>query len=179
MTDAANPVSRRIGARWGHFAPELLIVSIIGLILFRIRPPADPAASLGASLALVAFVLTTWVQMRKHDRSLCENCVSSMPLNPSAAAERYKSRFWLAHNGAQPRYAIPYLVVLISSNFATGSVGLLFWTLMQSSMIFLILSYSTHRRLQPWCPWCSEDGGGEDDVPVGPDPVPGDRRQRI
>ena len=74
---------------------------------------------------------------------------------------------------------IPYFAVLIGSSFLPGQSGLLIWALVQTSMIYLILAYATHRRLQPWCPWCqSGDGGGEDD-PVSPDPVPEDHRQLI
>ena len=73
---------------------------------------------------------------------------------------------------------LPYLAVLIGSNFAPGTFGRLAWALVQSSMIFLILAYSTHRRLQPWCPWCREGGGG-DDEPATPDPAPDGRRQLI
>lgn len=178
MTDAVFPWSERVAAHWGHFAPEMLITSIVGVILIRVLPPAQPAMMLGVSVAIIAFVLATWLQMRKHDRGLCEHCMASMPLNPSAKAVRYRPRFWLAHKGGEPRIGGPYLVVLISSNFARGSVGELFWVVMQTTMIYLILSYSTHRRLQPWCPWCRNDGGGEDD-PVSPDPVPGDRRQLV
>ena len=72
------------------------------------------------------------------------------------------------HDGAQTQ-----LSALIGSNFAQSTPGRLFWASMQASMIFLILSYSTHRRLQPWCPWCSEGGGGQEVAdPVTPDPVP-------
>jgi hypothetical protein len=125
-------------------------------------------------------VIATWLIMRRHDRRLCEHCMSSMPLNPSEQAKRYKRRFWMAHTGSERRFMVPYLVVLIGSNFATSTVGRVFWACMQASMIFLILSYSTHRRLQPWCPWCQDGGGGSErthDDPVSPDPDPGKKLQ--
>lgn len=180
MTEAAYPWSARLAERWGHFAPEALIVSIVAVILIRLRPPAEPAVVLGLSVALIAFVLASWLLMRRHDRGLCEQCLAAMPLNPSALAVRYRRRFWLSHTGAQPRFVIAYLVVLIGSNFVTSPPGRVIWVLMQASMIYLILAYSTHRRLQPWCPWCRNDGGGDgDDQPATPDPVPGDRRQLV
>ena len=129
-------------------------------------------------IALFAFVVVSWLLMRKHDRHLCEQCAQSMPLNPAAQATRLRRRFWMSHTGAEPRFLVPYLIVLISSNFATTPIGRIGWALIQLSMIYLILSQSTHRRLQPWCPWCSDGGGGEhvDDTP----PVlPHDDRQLV
>jgi hypothetical protein len=45
-------------------------------------------------------------------------------------------------------------------------------------MIYLILAYTTHRRLQPWCPWCRSDGGGEHED-TSPTPPPVDHRQPV
>jgi hypothetical protein len=169
----------RLADRWGHFAPELLIASIGGVILLGVHPLTGPLM-LTVPIALLSFVVGSWLLMRRHDRRLCELCVASMPLNPSELATRYARRFWMAHTGSERRFMFPYLAVLIGSNFAPGTVGRIFWAVVQSSMIYLILSYSTHRRLQPWCPWCSGGGGGEEhEDPVTPDPVPGDRRQLV
>jgi hypothetical protein len=178
MTSAAYPWAERLAERCGHLAPQALIVAIMGVILLRMRPPADPALALSASVALIAFVVASALLMRRHDRSLCEHCVASMPLNPSELAMRYHRRFWLSHDGAQPGYVIPYFLVLIGSNFLPGRAGLLIWALVQTTMIYLILGYSTHRRLQPWCPWCRDNGGGTDKhEPATPDPLPSDHRQ--
>ncbi|MDQ2749109.1 MAG: hypothetical protein ABI775_01245 [Pseudonocardiales bacterium] len=179
MADAAYPWSTRLAVVWGHLAPQALIVSIVGVILLRVNPPGDPTMALGVSIALITFVVASWLLMRRHDRGLCELCMGAMPLNPSELAVRYKRRFWLSHSGAQPRYVVPYFAVLIGSSFLTGQSGLLIWSLVQTSMIYLILAYSTHRRLQPWCPWCRGGGGGGEDEPVAPDPVPEDHRQLI
>jgi hypothetical protein len=164
----------RLMALWGHYSPELLVTSIGGAIIVGIRP-LPGAAGYIVPIVLMAFVLASWLVMRRHDRSLCERCVTSMPLNPSKLASHYKWRFWMSHTGAERRFLIPYMVVLLGSNFFTQTtVGLIGWAIVQASMIFLVLSYSTHRRFQPWCPWCSEGGGGsEQDVvdPVTPNPV--------
>lgn len=179
MAAAAQPWSARLAAMWGHLAPQALIVSIVGVVLLRLNPPSDPTTALGVTIALITFVVASWLLMRRHDRGLCEHCMGAMPLNPSELAVRYRRRFWLSHSGAQPRYVVPYFAALIGSSFLPGRVGLLIWSIVQTSMIYLILAYATHRRLQPWCPWCqSGDGGGEDD-PVTPDPVPQDHRQLI
>lgn len=176
---AENPYSGRAAVRLGHYAPALLSVSILGVIAVGLYPLPGPLL-LTVPLALLVVVVMSWLMMRQHDRQLCEQCVASMPLNPAELAARLKRRFWLAHTGMQRRFLVPYLVVLIGSNFATGTaVGKLGWALIQLSMVYLIVSHSTHRRLQPWCPWCKEGGGGQEREDVTPPTSPVDRRQPV
>jgi hypothetical protein len=163
--------------RWGHFGPVLLCGSIGAVILLGLHPLSGPLA-LTVPLAVVLFVLASWLLMRQHDRRLCELCAASLPLNPGEQAARYQRRFWVAHAGSQPRYLIPYLAVLLGSNFAATTAGRIGWAIVQASMIYLIAAYSTHRRLQPWCPWCRGDGGGEHED-TAPGPLPDDRRQLV
>ena len=154
------PWGNRFAQRLGHHAGEVLILAIAGVIIVGLHPLPGVFALTGA-LALILVVLVSWLAMRRHDRRLCEQCVAAMPLNPSEQATRYRRRFWTAHSLSEPRYLLPYLTVLIGSNFATSGPGRVAWALIQSSMIYLIAAQATHRRLQPWCPWCREDGGGE------------------
>jgi hypothetical protein len=177
--DADDRLTGRVADAWGHFAPEILCASIVAAILVGLRPPPGPLA-LTLPVALVGLVLASWLLMRRHDRSLCEQCVAAMPLNASERSTRYQRRFWTAHTGLQPRYLVPYLVLLIGSAFFPGTWGRLVWALMQLSMIFLILSYVTHRRFQPWCPWCSEGGGGSSrDDDLTPPPLPDKDRELV
>ncbi|MGH8961028.1 MAG: hypothetical protein ACRDWT_07440 [Jatrophihabitantaceae bacterium] len=179
MSDyAAQPWIGRLADRWGHYGPEALSASILGVIALGVHPLGWPYA-LTVPLTLLVFVIASWLLMRQHDRRLCELCVLSMPLNPSEQAVRYKRRFRLAHSGGEPRLVIPYLIVLIGSNFVIGTITRFGWALVQSTMIYLIVSYSTHRRLQPWCPWCQGGDGGHDDEDAAPPPPPVDRRQLI
>jgi hypothetical protein len=175
---AAHPWSARLAGRIGHHSPALLSASILGVILLGLYPPQS-ALALTMPIALLAFVLMSWLLMRQHDRRLCELCMAAMPLNPSELAAHYKTRFWLAHSGGKPAFLVPYLAVLIGSNFLTGTIGRIGWAIVQSSMIYLILAYSSHRRLQPWCPWCREGGGGQDDRDDVTPPPPSDRRQLV
>lgn len=169
----------RLGSSWGHQAPRLLGLSIFGVIALAFEPYAVTLPALAAAGVLLVFVLVTWVKMREHDRGLCERCVTSMPLNASEAASRFGRRFWVAHSASRPRYLIPYMSVLIGSNFLMTVPGRCVWALVQCSMIYLIMAYSTHRKLQPWCPWCSDGGGGSAvDEPVPDLPRP-DTRQLV
>lgn len=170
MAGFSVPWSFRAGARIGHYAVPLLVVAIVGAVTVGLYPPPPPF-TFTVPLALFMLVLGIWALMRQHDRSLCEQCVHDLPLNPSAEAKRLHRRFWMAHTGSEPRFLIPYLAVLLGSNFAMSTVGRIGWALIQLTMIYLVLAQSTHRRLQPWCPWCSDGGGGshvDDDTPVLP-----------
>ena len=169
----------RIGTGWGHHAPRLLALSILGVVALAFEPYAVTLPALAAAGALLIFVLLTWARMREHDRGLCERCVTAMPLNAAEAASRYGRRFWLAHSGSRPQYLIPYLAVLIGSNFLTSLPGRVVWAAVQCSMIYLILAYSSHRKLQPWCPWCSDGGGGSEVDDPTPDRPRPDTRQLI
>jgi hypothetical protein len=177
---AAQPRAARLVSAWGHAGPQLLCGSILLAIGIALLPPPG-VLMFSVPVTLMAFVVATWFAMRHHDRRLCEACMATMPLNAAERAIKLRRRFWMAHTGSERRFLIPYLVVLIGSNFAMGDpVGKTFWVLMQSSMIFLILSNTTHRRLQPWCPWCSDGGGGQDKSDdVAPPPLPSDHRQLV
>lgn len=174
---ARTPWSGRASDSLGHHANEILIASIFAIVLLRLKP-LPGLLGLTVPLAIFGLVIMSWLLLRQHDRRLCELCVLSMPLNPSEQALRYRRRFWMAHTGSEPRFLVPYLVVLLGSNFATSTLGQLVWAVVQLSMVYLILSYSTHRRLQPWCPWCSEGGGG-DHVDDTPPVLPNDDRQLV
>jgi hypothetical protein len=169
------PYSGALARRWGHHAPRLLSVSILGAIALGVRPITPTLLTMLTSLTLLVFVIVTWLYMRQHDRRLCESCAASMPLNAAEHAARFGRRFRLAHAGGNPRLVIPYLIVLIGSNFLTGPVGRIGWALVQSTMIYLILAHSTHRKLQPWCPQCSGGGTDKKDTVDEPDSPRGDR----
>ncbi len=177
--DAENRVSARVADVWGHFAPEVLCLSIVGAVMIGLRPPGG-ALMLTAPIALMGVVVMSWLLMRRHDRRLCEQCMASMPLNAAEKAVKYQRRFWMAHTGSEKRFLIPYLAVLIGSNFFPGTWGRIAWAVIQLTMIYLILSHVAHRRFQPWCPWCSSGGGGserEDDST--PPPLPDNDRELV
>ncbi len=178
MADSARmPWTGRAAETLGHYAGQVLIAAILAVVGLRFY--SLPALSmLVASFVVICVVLLAWLLLRQHDRRLCERCVRSLPLNPSEDAVRLRRRFWVAHTASEPRFLIPYLIVLIGSNVATSASGRIGWAIVQLSMIYLIVAHTTHRRLQPWCPWCSPEGGGDhvDD----PDPVlPHDDRQPV
>jgi hypothetical protein len=168
------------GGRLGHLGPQILIGSILASIALVLRPlPSDTAASTLLPVGLLVTVVASWLLMRSHDRRLCERCMVSMPLNAPEVAARQFRRFAVTHLGADARAVVGYLVVLLGSSVLLAEPGLLpgasgeyVWAAVQSTMVYLVLCYSAHRRLQPWCPWCSGDGGGEHRDTDTPRPAP-------
>lgn len=163
------------GARIGHHGAKVLLAAIAAMIALAVFPlPPDNPAAFGLPVLLVAVVLGAWWSMRRHDRALCEACLRTMPLDAAATAGRLRRRFAVVHLGERRVVVAGYLVVLLGSNallFLQTTPARLVWALVQSSMAYLVLAHSTHRSLQPWCPWCAEGGGGEDVVDT-PDPLP-------
>ena len=168
--------------RLGHRAPQVLVAVIALAVVWALRPPPyDAAAAVVVPATLVALVLVSWAAMREHDRGLCEECMASMPLNPAEAAQRYRARLAVAHLAADLRLVVGYLLVLLAGNvvlhlsLVPEHLGRGLWAGLQLTLIYLVLSYSTHRRLQPWCPRCR--GGGDEHVET-PDPSPTGSRLR-
>ena len=149
--------SERAVDRWGHWGSSVLIASIVAAIGLGVRPPpAGSPYAIAGPVALFAIVIWSWLRMREHDRRLCELCVKSMPLDAAEIAEQMHLRFTLAHLGERRELVVGYLIVLIGSNglLLLGPAGRIGWAIIQSSMIYLVMSYSGHRRFQPWCPQC-------------------------
>ncbi|MCW2538790.1 MAG: hypothetical protein JWN95_515 [Frankiales bacterium] len=166
--------------RWGHWAPQLLNVAIVVSIGLGLRQSPPSALIMLVTIGLLAFVLVTWLLMRQHDRKLCESCAAGIPLNASEQAQRYGRRFRIAHLGTNIPVVATYLIVLIGSNWLlTVPNGRFVWAAIQSSMIYLITSHATHRRLQPWCPVCARGGGGEEPFVPEPDSPRGNGRQLV
>jgi hypothetical protein len=159
---------------WGHCGARVLVVAVLAAIVLGVRPPPPGTAlALYLPLALLVVVVVSWLLMRRHDRHPCELCAQEMPLNAAELADGMRASFAVAHAGERRPLVIGYLLVLAASNvlLLAGPLGKLVWAVAQSSMIYLVLAYSNHRRFQPWCPRC---GGGEEyhDADLLPGPAP-------
>ena len=175
---ASAPEPGRAARLWGHWGSQILIAAILVTIALVLRPlPYDSPVATLVPVLLALVVIASWLSMRQHDRRLCEHCARSMPLNPAQDAVRFRRRLELAHLAGDRRVVVGYLVLLLASNLALepawvpSVVGRPVWAAVQSTMIYLMLSHDTHRRLQPWCPQCRGGGGDNEDADV-PDPLP-------
>jgi hypothetical protein len=162
-------------SRWGHYGPTWLAMSVAAIIAFGLNPlQLTTTSALVTPLAILAFALASWRAMRQHDRHLCEMCTMSMPLNTAEVAARYRLRFAVVHTVAVKSMVISYVGVLVGADLVLlhGTfMERLVWAGIQSTMVYLVLAYSSHRRFQPWCPQC-HGGHGERDRTGDRGPAP-------
>lgn len=159
----------------GHYAPWFLAALVSGLIVLTLVPEwagVVPWPLLaGVLLAVLVAALYLALCVFAHNRRLCEKCIGSVPLDASRVASRYGLRFRVAHLFERKVFALAYLAALTGSallyEYPVGRVG---WALAEVSLLYLLLVYVTHQRLQPWCPQCG-NGGEERTAPAGPRPL--------
>lgn len=125
----------------GAFVPGLLP---LGLVI-----------RLAIFVAYVAASVVTWRVMRKHDHSLCEQCMTAMPMSPSRDAERYSRRLKLVHTLSNRRRATVYLAGVLVLPIVGGHIAA---AAVVVSVGYVIMAQRTHRRLQPWCVQCANGG---------------------
>lgn len=165
-------------SRWGHSGPRVFAGVLGTMALLAVLPVSyPPGGEQLVSLALIALIVVTLVEMRRHDRALCERCAADFPLNPAQEAETYRRRLATAHLLSERRAATWYLVVILFACllplFAPAPLRVpaqLLWLASLGSLVYLMQSGVTHRRLQPWCPHCGPQGGS--DQVEAPEPTP-------
>jgi hypothetical protein len=155
----------------GHYAPWFLSVVMGGLIVMTLSPSVFSAVPWWVLLALIPLAIVAGGYILDHNRRLCERCITAMPLDPSTAAARYGLRFRVAHLFERKVFAIGYLAtVLVAMLVYDHPVGRYGCAVVQASLVYLMLVYITHQRLQPWCPYC-RGGGEEQSAPTAPTPI--------
>jgi hypothetical protein len=163
---------------WGHHGPAIFVSVIGGMVVLSLQPVPYPTGVRPlVSVVVASILIATWLQMRKHDRALCERCVADFPLNPAQSAVTYRRRLAMVHLLAERRAATWYLVAilvacllppLVPAEFRVPALAV--WLTALGSLAYLLLSGVTHRRLQPWCPQCGPQGGS--DKVEAPEPTP-------
>jgi hypothetical protein len=154
----------------GHYAPWLLSTVVGVLIVLTLVPVVSDYVAWEALLATQLSVVALAVAMFAHNRKLCARCIASVPLDAAGVASRYGRRFRVAHLFERKLYAVVYLTLVLGSGALYGHpIGRYGWAAVQASLVYLLLVYVTHQRLQPWCPQCRS--GGEE-IAVTPTPTP-------
>jgi hypothetical protein len=155
----------------GHYAPWFLATLVGALTVLTLVPAASSFVPWPAPVALAAIAVFLGLSILAHNRHLCERCIASLPLDASTVAHRYALRFRVAHLFESKLFALCYLAALVGSSLlASHPVGRYGWAVAEASLVYLLLVYVTHQRLQPWCPHC-KNGGEEQTTPTTPSPV--------
>lgn len=164
MTKTAKREERGRHARHiGMFLPYLMQV-IYGVTTWFPDLPGWITA-----LVVLAAGGSIWVVIQ-HTRELCDKCLGDMPLDPDKAVKRNMRLLRLIHHMKKP--AIVLGVIFIVSIALPKH----WWEAhVLSDLLFVAITYwlfavMRHNRLEPWCPWCRDDGDGDTFEEV-PDPT--------
>lgn len=154
----------------GHYGPWLLAILVpdtflLGMIALH-GGLLDQLAYAEASLALTFVVLS---MLLDHTDMPCVRCAKNPPSNGGEQAERRMT--WL-RSYHYLRYRL-----LGASFFLWGASWLVPGTvpgraLMAVAALLLVpwaVLSRVHGKVQPWCPWCRDDGGESEEAEV-PDP---------
>jgi hypothetical protein len=155
----------------GHHAPRILATLVAALIALTLVPAVSSVVPWPVGVGLLAAAVYLGLCVLAHNRRLCERCIASLPLDAAEVASRYAVRFRVAHLFESRLFAIGYLVTLVGSALLYADpVGRYGFAVAEASLVYLLLVYVTHQRLQPWCPYC-RNGGEEQSTPTTPRPV--------
>lgn len=173
MSTAAAGARREFWPWLGHNAWRLSFV-VNAILVATVFWQSSP----WIAAVILALILVFAAAQQRHDRSLCEHCIAHMPLDPQT--EIIKRDRWLRANhvgeATSRKWAslifavlsLSYVGVLV---FAPRPVG--------GAVIVLVIGIlgplatigiQIHKRLQPWCPYCRRNDGG--DYQFDPNPTP-------
>jgi hypothetical protein len=173
--DAPFPDTPR--GRWllriGHYAPAAAMVFIVCSCVTDLLPTR---ISNDISRAYIPFVIVIVYLLVRHKRTLCERCVTDMPLDGDARAARPLTRVALhmAHLARDKRIGLGVVVVVIGATVTyylkLHLLNVLLLEVVLLAVLALWRSLTVHQRLQPWCPWCRGPGGDSNAInePGGP-----------
>jgi hypothetical protein len=191
VTTAADQPRRRplhtLAMLLGHYSitvsPAASTV-ITAVVIYRAAwpRPADIVLLAITSAVTVVTLISQLCRDFYHDRQLCLRCLNDAPmLNPQAAVDKHINTLRRVHFA---RWRIALLPAFLLVPFIVAGMPLSGWpwparaALIASAVLgyagSLYMDYATvtHRRLQPWCPWCKRRGFGGEDLPAPvPDPT--------
>ena len=173
------PTPRRPGRLipWlAHHVPYLLIVAGVSFFI-----PLEGAIGWGAGLlGAFAFGLAIGAQAAHAYNYLCLRCAQATPLDGQAEATRRQRALAALHWLKDGRRGLAIGWVTTGMFFAPALVGLTFgkvpglWIASLTAFAYWIVEsflYLRHLPVEPWCPQCHwDDGGDEEESPIIPDP---------
>lgn len=175
----------RIAMWLGHYEPRISPVSdvaVLGYVLltlwFSIQPVGAIVYFVLVSVNLVAMFCSDFV----HGRNLCPRDIDDTLLDPQGAVDKNLRRLSWMHGGRQRVLTTAAPLTMIALLVSVTGLAHLPWPVRAVATALAIaaalvtmyasLSMHTHRRLQPWCPWCRHGGRGPRSQATAPDPQP-------
>lgn len=173
--------------RWPHYASYAVPALVGGAILIGAASPWrvtswNPLDNLHhsaglfswASLASLGYVAALWAAIyvsMLHTSRPCLVCAARLPLDPQAATERARPLLRLHHRSEPWLGYRPMLAYMAGVFLLPPGWPLNIWMIVaMSALLGVLVAATRHEKLQPWCPWCRRDDGGEDERMPEPDP---------
>jgi hypothetical protein len=161
-----------------HHDPALMIVS--GVILF-LPLGDDLIGSITVYVGAAVFALAVSASVVHSYSYLCLRCAEKTPLDGVAEAQRRHRSITVLHAISEGRRGRVIAWASLALFFFNGLLKL-FIDPRPWGSIFPMLAYAfwtahsflylRHLPVQPWCPHCHwDDGGDEEESPIIPDPV--------
>jgi hypothetical protein len=157
--------------RLAHIAPIGYLATAAAFVTIDLSLSRPLAFWVGVSIAALAIpmFLAHW----RHENALCGICAAMTPLDGDAAARKQAIQLRLFHKArliASIVLAVLTGIVVADWLFLPHIIGQLAFDLS-----FLEIAASahvdiTHRLLEPWCPYCHWDEGGDHEP--APEPTP-------
>jgi hypothetical protein len=193
-SDGPPARSRLHGLRmWlGHYT--VYIGSAVGVVAMAALATTETMSSHSvvprfANVVILAFWTAAYVGQQSnsqyHASNICPRELAAAPLdNPDRAVDRARPQLKRAHWLHDHFWAVVVFGVLMVGMFSIlpfvqvnapwsyTPIGVLFAGLITADRISLI-----HQRLQPWCPFCRDNGGGE--FSTDPSPTPHHTHVRV
>jgi hypothetical protein len=163
-------------AMWaGHYSTFILLAAVAASVAYDAAGrPGGGVIDWAMDVAWLAWVASFTADARVHRERLCERCIAASPLDPQAVVTRWRQVLRLHHDR---RTMIVIYGAIVAWDLGSAS---LFrhpsaWALAVDALTVSVLGATyvvtwQHRRLYPWCPFCSwGDGGPQElspDIPV-------------
>lgn len=169
MSTTSIPEPSRFSAWLAH---QSLPITAVTAALVIASNTIDNSWLASASVIAMAAWIASGAYRIQHDRRLCEQCMSAMPLDGPQRAQHRAGRLRACH-AMQSRTATLCRFAMLAGGILAAKP----WSMVLMDVLFVAAAVdefllATHRPLQPWCPQCHwGDGGGGDDEHVD-DPVP-------
>lgn len=161
---------RRFSVWLGHYGLWFLIVLVpANAALGMMALHQGRLYNIAYAVGLLAIADLTGCLIFTHLDTPCVRCARHLPIDAEEQAER-KSRWLKAHH--RLHYWLPGLAfgAWVTSWTVAGTPA---GRIMVACAVALLLPWAAlirvHGRLQPWCPWC-RDNGGENAAEDAPDP---------
>ncbi|MET9605267.1 hypothetical protein ABZZ17_09380 [Streptomyces sp. NPDC006512] len=177
MANLRRRTSHMRHRHYGYRLEQLAFVLLLCALAATWRTSWAGVAALPGQLLVT---LSNAMQIRHRFGPPCTECVKDMPLNPEEAVQGRRSR-WALRAAHRPSAFLG--VALLSLGLQTAS----FWLQVEalgtgrmpgSAYVFLSVAIGltlavnwaayTHNRLMPWCPYCRDEGDGDDSSTPSP-----------